>query len=53
MAVHDLDEPERVEGRLTDHLVGLANYLRLPNDPRFVEAVGHTIVYTALWCCCR
>jgi multiple sugar transport system permease protein len=28
--------------------VGLANYLRLPNDPRFVEAVGHTIVYTAL-----
>ena len=23
--------------------VGLANYLRLPNDPRFVEAVGHTI----------
>ena len=28
--------------------VGLANYIRLPNDPRFVEAVGHTIVYTAL-----
>src|SRR5712671_6656765 len=28
--------------------VGLANYLRLPNDPRFVEAVGHTVVYTAL-----
>jgi len=28
--------------------VGLANYLRLPNDPRFVEAVVHTIVYTAL-----
>ncbi len=28
--------------------VGLANYLRLPNDPRFVEAVGHTIFYTAL-----
>ena len=28
--------------------VGLANYLRLPNDPRFVEAVGHTLVYTAL-----
>jgi multiple sugar transport system permease protein len=27
---------------------GLANYLRLPNDPRFVEAVWHTIVYTAL-----
>jgi multiple sugar transport system permease protein len=28
--------------------VGLANYMRLPTDPRFVEAVGHTIVYTAL-----
>ena len=28
--------------------VGLANYLRLPNDPRFVEAVWHTIVYTVL-----
>ena len=28
--------------------VGFANYLRLPNDPRFVEAVGHTILYTAL-----
>jgi multiple sugar transport system permease protein len=28
--------------------VGLANYLRLPGDPRFVEAVGHTIFYTAL-----
>jgi len=28
--------------------VGLSNYLRMPNDPRFVEAVGHTIVYTAL-----
>jgi len=28
--------------------VGLANYLRLPNDPRFVESVGHTIYYTAL-----
>src|SRR3954447_17213209 len=28
--------------------VGLANYVRLPNDPRFVEAVGHTLVYTAL-----
>jgi len=27
--------------------VGLANYVRLPNDPRFVEAVGHTILYTA------
>jgi multiple sugar transport system permease protein len=28
--------------------VGFANYVRLPNDPRFVEAVGHTVVYTAL-----
>jgi multiple sugar transport system permease protein len=28
--------------------VGLANYLRLPSDPRFVESVGHTLVYTAL-----
>ena len=27
---------------------GLANYLRLPNDSRFLEAVSHTIVYTAL-----
>jgi multiple sugar transport system permease protein len=28
--------------------VGLANYLRLPSDPRFVESVWHTLVYTAL-----
>jgi multiple sugar transport system permease protein len=28
--------------------VGLANYVRLPNDPRFVEAIGHTMLYTAL-----
>ena len=28
--------------------VGFANYLRLPADPRFVESVVHTIVYTAL-----
>jgi multiple sugar transport system permease protein len=28
--------------------VGLANYLRLPTDPRFIEAVGHTFYYTAL-----
>ena len=28
--------------------VGFANYLRLPNDPRFVEAVAHTLVYTVL-----
>ena len=24
--------------------VGLSNYLRLPNDPRFIEAIGHTLV---------
>ena len=29
-------------------IVGFANYLRLPADPRFVESVVHTIVYTAL-----
>ena len=28
--------------------VGLANYFRLPNDPRFVESVGHTIWFTFL-----
>ena len=28
--------------------VGIANYLRLPSDPRFVEAVWHTLVYTVL-----
>jgi multiple sugar transport system permease protein len=28
--------------------VGLSNYLRLPSDPRFIEAVGHTLLYTAL-----
>src|ERR1043166_4075594 len=28
--------------------VGLGTYLRLPNDPRFVEAVWHTLVYTLL-----
>jgi multiple sugar transport system permease protein len=28
--------------------VGFANYLRLPGDPRFVEAVWHTLAYTAL-----
>ncbi|CCD83942.1 Putative ABC transporter (permease protein) [Bradyrhizobium sp. ORS 285] len=28
--------------------VGLSNYLRLPADPRFVEAIGHTLSYTAL-----
>ena len=29
-------------------LVGLANYIRLPSDSRFVESVWHTLVYTAL-----
>src|SRR3954463_6638239 len=28
--------------------VGLSNYLRMPRDPRFVEAGWHTLVYTAL-----
>ena len=28
--------------------VGFANYLRLPSDTRFVEAVWHTLLYTAL-----
>ena len=28
--------------------VGLANYIRLPSDTRFVESIGHTLVYTAL-----
>ena len=28
--------------------VGLSNYLRMPNDQRFVEAVGHTLYYTIL-----
>ena len=28
--------------------VGLANYLRLPGDARFVESVWHTLVYTVL-----
>jgi multiple sugar transport system permease protein len=28
--------------------VGLSNYVRMPNDPRFLEAVVHTIYYTAL-----
>jgi multiple sugar transport system permease protein len=28
--------------------VGLANYLRLPGDARFIEAVWHTLLYTAL-----
>jgi multiple sugar transport system permease protein len=28
--------------------VGFSNYLRLPADPRFVEAVGHTLLYTVL-----
>lgn len=28
--------------------VGLFNYKRMPDDPRFIEAVWHTIVYTVL-----
>jgi multiple sugar transport system permease protein len=48
VALHHLDEPERVEGRQPTVFVGLANYLRMPNDPRFVEAVWHTLVYTLL-----
>ena len=28
--------------------VGLANYLRLPTDPRFADAVVHTLYYTVL-----
>jgi len=28
--------------------VGLSNYLRMPNDQRFVESVGHTLYYTIL-----
>jgi multiple sugar transport system permease protein len=28
--------------------VGLANYLRLSGDPRFIESIGHTLVYTLL-----
>jgi multiple sugar transport system permease protein len=28
--------------------VGLTNYLRLPGDPRFLDATWHTVVYTAL-----
>jgi multiple sugar transport system permease protein len=28
--------------------VGLANYIRLPSDTRFVESIEHTLVYTAL-----
>ncbi len=28
--------------------VGFSNYLRLTSDPRFIEAIGHTLVYTCL-----
>lgn len=28
--------------------VGFSNYLRMPNDQRFVEAIGHTLYYTIL-----
>jgi multiple sugar transport system permease protein len=30
------------------HFVGLANYLRLAQDARFWESMGHTLVYTVL-----
>jgi multiple sugar transport system permease protein len=30
------------------HFVGLANYLRLAGDARFMDALWHTLVYTAL-----
>ena len=30
------------------HFVGLANYLRLAGDGRFMDALWHTLVYTAL-----
>jgi multiple sugar transport system permease protein len=42
MSVHEW----KVGGAPT--FTGLSNYLRMPNDPRFIEAVWHTIVYTAL-----
>jgi multiple sugar transport system permease protein len=28
--------------------VGLANYFRLPNDPRFVDSIWHTLIYSGL-----
>ena len=28
--------------------IGLANYIRLPSDARFVESIAHTLAYTAL-----
>lgn len=28
--------------------VGLSNYLRLATDPRFLDAIAHTLIYTAL-----
>jgi len=33
--------------------VGLENYLRMPNDPRFVEAVGTRSFTRSCLCCCR
>ncbi|MBS7698355.1 MULTISPECIES: sugar ABC transporter permease [unclassified Chelatococcus] len=32
----------------TSSFVGFANYLRLPRDPRFADAVVHTLYYTVL-----
>ena len=28
--------------------VGLANYFRLPNDPRFIDSIWHTLIYSGL-----
>ena len=33
--------------------VGLANYVRLPNDPRFVEAVATRLFTPRCRCCCH
>jgi multiple sugar transport system permease protein len=30
------------------HFAGLDNYLRLTSDPRFLDALGHTLLYTLL-----
>jgi len=37
-----------MEGRLADHLCRARELSADANDPRFVEAVGHTILYTVL-----
>jgi len=48
---HHLDEPERVEGRAATTFVG-SRITAAAKDPRFVEAVGHTLVYTLLSVAC-